>query len=131
MQARHPYEYSRYGGTKNGWRKEGKKLSRDWVYVWAVENPKTGKVALVMGDCHSAAPTRVEPIETWFNRDRLRQLQGDDERDRVLMDDGRMWRVMRKLIDSGQIVLAQRGFGPVGLDFLETMIATEFDENGE
>lgn len=131
MQTRHPYEYRRYGGTKNDWRKQGKRLSRDWVYVWAVENPKTGKVALVMGDCHSAAPTRVEPIETWFNRDRLRQLQGDDERDYALMDDGQMWRVMRKLIDSGQIVLAQRGFGPVGLDFLEAMIATEFDENGE
>lgn len=110
MQIRHPYEYSEFGGnSKSGWRFNGKKLSRDWVYVWAVKNPKTGKVALVMSDCHSGAPTRVEPIETWHNRDRLRSLQGDD--DRPGLDDGEKWRLFCDLVDLGRINITEKDHG--------------------
>lgn len=114
MQVRHPYEYSEYGGnSKSGWRFNGKKLSRDWVYVWAVKNPKSGKIALVMSDCESGAPTRVEPIETWYNRDRLQQLQGnigDEERE---LDDGQKWRLLAHLIDSGQIKMTEKNYGVI------------------
>lgn len=110
MQVRHPYEYSEFGGNaKSGWRYNGKKLSQDWVYVWAVKNPKSGKIALVMSDCHSGAPTRVEPIETWHNRDRLRSLQGDD--DRPGLDGGEKWQLFCELVDAGRIKITEKDHG--------------------
>lgn len=129
MQLRHPYEYSEYG-TKNGWRKEGKKLSRDWVYVWAVKNPKTGKVALVMSNNDSDAPTRVEPIETWYNAEILRRIDGTDERVNSL-DDGMKWRAFCAMVDSGRILLAEKNQGAVASDYLEALVAREIEENAD
>lgn len=119
MQVRHPYEYSEYG-TKNGWRKEGKKLSRDWVYVWALKNPKTGKIALVMSDCESGAPTRVEPIETWYNRDRQKWLQEEHVPDPP--DDGEKWRLLSDLIDSGQIRMTEKNYGVINSARLNVLL---------
>lgn len=115
MQTRHPHEYSEFGGnSKSGWRFNGKKLSRDWVYVWAVKNPKTGKMALVMSNDGSDAPTRVEPVETWYNRDLLVSLQGDigDEVPDP-PDDGEKWRLLCRLLDCGQIKMTEKNYGVV------------------
>ena len=128
MQVRHPYEYSEFGGNaKSGWRFNGKKLSRDWVYVWAVKNPKSGKIALVMSDCRSGAPTRVEPIETWYNRDRLQQLQGDaDAPDPP--DDGEKWRLLCSLIDCGQIRMTEKNYGVIDSGRLNVLMEQLTDD---
>jgi hypothetical protein len=128
MQIRHPYEYSEFGGnSKSGWRFNGKKLSRDWVYVWAVKNPKTGKVALVMSDCHSGAPTRVEPIETWHNRDRLRSLEGyTDAPDPP--DDGEKWRLLCSLVDCGQIRITEKNYGVIDSGRLNVLMEQLTDD---
>jgi hypothetical protein len=128
MQVRHPYEYSEYSVTRNGWRREGKKLSKDWVYVWALKNPKTGKIALVMSDCEGGAPTRVEPIETWYNRERLQRLQGDND-DAMEADDGDKWRVFMMLVDSGRISITEKNYGKVDSAYFEALISTEIQDN--
>lgn len=128
MQTRHPYEYSEYAGTKNGWRKEGKKLSRDWVYVWAVKNPKSGKIALVMSDEGSDAPTRVEPIETWYNRDRISQLCGTDGGVPDPTDDGEKWGLLSRLIDSGQIKITEKNYGVIDSARLNVLMEQLTDE---
>ncbi|WP_288936976.1 hypothetical protein [uncultured Sphingomonas sp.] len=125
MQVRHPYEYSEYSGSKHDWRKQGKKLSRDWVYVWALKNPKTGKIALVMSDCESGAPTRVEPIETWYNRDRLRALDGTDEREHEL-DDGEKWRIFCAMVDQKRIGMTEKNHGVVDSAYLESILEREY-----
>lgn len=109
-QVRHPYEYSEFGcNSKRGWRFNGKKLSRDWVYVWAVKNPRSGKIALVMSDCHSGAPTRLEPIETWHNRDRLRQLEGGNDREGLT--NGEKWVLFCELVDAERINITEKDHG--------------------
>lgn len=126
MQERHPYEYSEFGGnSKSGWRFNGKKLSRDWVYVWALKNPKTGKIALVMSDCESGAPTRVEPIETWYNRERLRALDGTDEREHAL-EDGEKWRIFCTMVDQGRIGMTEKNYGRVDSAYLESILEREY-----
>lgn len=130
MQVRHPYEYSEYrGNAKSGWRFSGKKLSRDWVYVWAVKNPKTGKMALVMSNDASDAPTRVEPVETWYNRDLLSRLQGnidDDVPDPP--DDGEKWRLMCRLVDSGQVRITETNYGLINSARLNVLMEQLVDD---
>lgn len=113
-QNRHPYDYNILDQSRtSGWRKNGKRLSQDWVFVWAVQHPQTGRVHLVMSDCPSGAPTRLEPIETWHNRDRLRQLDGTDDRVPDPPTDGEKWRLLASLIDSGQIKMTEKNYGVI------------------
>ena len=127
MQTRHPHEYSEFGGnSKNGWRYNGKSLSKRWVYVWAVKNPKTGKIALVMSDDGSDAPTRVEPVETWYNRDRLQQLQGNIDEDEPELDDGEKWRIFCAMVDSGRIGMTEKNNGKIDSAYLESILEPEY-----
>lgn len=130
MQERHPHDYNQLDQSrKSGWRKNGKRLSQDWVYVWAVINPKTNRVNLLMSDDDSDAPTRVQPIETWFNRDRLRWLQGDPDGERQPLDDGEKWRTFCIMVDSGRIGMTEKNHGSVDSTYLEALIEREIEEN--
>lgn len=125
-QERHPHDYNMLDqSSRSGWRRNGKQLSRDWVYVWAVKHPQTSRVHLVMSNDDCDAPTRLEPIETWFNRDLLRSLQGDPDDASPSLDDGEKWRAFCAMVDGGRIGMTEKNYGKVDSAYLEALIERE------
>lgn len=120
MQHKHPYDYAILG---KWWRENGKKLARDWPYVWACENPKTRRMVLLTGEHPEDAPTRVPIVETWHTHDAWVETPPG------AMDDALKWRVMHRLIEEGAIVLAEKNVGPVGIDYLEALLEREYMQN--